>query len=132
AGPHRQRARPAGAGRRLPAAAGAAQPDRQRDCLLALRRGDRAAGRGGWTGRAPAGGRPRRRHPGLCARTGVRTLLFAGAARQRAAQFRPGPAIRAGSRAPARWTRSVDVREGGGTVASLWLPSGAPGQRPRR
>lgn len=27
---------------------------------------------------------------------------------------------------------SVDVREGGGTVASLWLPSGAPGQRPRR
>jgi len=27
---------------------------------------------------------------------------------------------------------SVDIREGGGTVASLWLPLSAPGQRPRR
>ena len=27
---------------------------------------------------------------------------------------------------------SVDIREGGGTVASLWLPLSVPGQRPRR
>lgn len=65
------------------------------------RRGDRAAGRGGRAGRAPAGGRPRCRHSRLCTRTGVRTLLFAGPPRQRTAQFRPGPAVRAGGRAPA-------------------------------
>jgi two-component system sensor histidine kinase CreC len=55
-----------------------------------------------WTGRACACRWPTAAPASrLCARTGVRTLLFAGAARQRAAQFRPGPAIRAGSRAPA-------------------------------
>ncbi len=27
---------------------------------------------------------------------------------------------------------SADARDGGGTVASLWLPLGTPGQRPRR
>ena len=27
---------------------------------------------------------------------------------------------------------SVDARDGGGIVASLWLPLGTPGQRPRR
>jgi two-component system sensor histidine kinase CreC len=27
---------------------------------------------------------------------------------------------------------SVDARDGAGTVASLWLPLGTPGQRPRR